>query len=447
MKGPGRRRSFVVTLAFVASACASVPKSGTSAGPRYPDYPRPDVPAALKAPADVRDRQALAWQWLQAGDLRSATREFNELLKRSPAFYPAETGLGFVALANRQFKPAITRFAAAVARDARYTPALEGLVQAHVGLENYDEAASAMERLLVADPKRDRTQLEMLRFRQVQGLLESAQRARQAKRLDESVALLSRALTLSPKSAAILRELATTELASDKLVEAEAHARMAVDLDGNDAAAHAILATVLQGRGRLSEAAGAYERAAAIDPSFRSKAESARAAAKAAGPPELSDLAGATSVTRAQVAGITAMRFESILARAPKRSPQVIVDIQGNWAASAIVSVTQAGVMEVFSNHTFQPSAAVRRGELAQVVSQLVALALADRADQLTRWRSVRPAFPDVAQSNLYYRAAALAVTAGAMTADEAGRFMPTRPATGGDVTAAIARIEELIRR
>ena len=55
----------------------------------------------------MRDRQLLGWQRLQAGDTRAATREFTELLKRSPEFYPAETGLGFVALAERQYAQAV----------------------------------------------------------------------------------------------------------------------------------------------------------------------------------------------------------------------------------------------------------------------------------------------------------------------------------------------------
>ena len=63
--------------------------------------------------------------------------------------------------------------------------------------------------------------------------------------------------------------------------------------------------------------------------------------------------------------------------------------------------------MEVFTNHTFQPGATIRRGELAQAVAQLLPLALAGRAAQLTQWQAARPSFPDVAASNLYYRAAA----------------------------------------
>ena len=438
-----------LALVLALGGCASAPpRAGTTATVRHPEFPAAEVPAALKVPQEMRDRQAAGWQRLQAGDTRGATREFNELLKRSPEFYPAETGLGFVALAERQYRQAVTRFAAAAARDARYGPALSGLVQANVALENYDEAVAAMEKLTALDPKRDRTQLEMLRFRQVQELIENGRRARQTKRLEEADSIFSRALALSPQSAVILRELATTEVALGQLDEAEAHARRAVTLDANDADAHATLGAVFEARSRGYEAAAAYARAAALDDKWKSKAEALKAAANTTLlPPELRGLETAPSVTRAQLAGLIGSRLERLLAVAPRRAPEIMTDVQGHWAAPWIVPVTQAGVMDAFANHTFQPGAAVKRGELAQAVSQLLRVALAARSADLAKWLSARPQFPDVGASNLYYRAAALAVTAAAMSVDETGRFFPTRPANGAEVMAAISRIEQLAKR
>jgi tetratricopeptide (TPR) repeat protein len=443
------RHLSVLLLAAGLSACASAaPRPGAAPTLRYPEFTAPEVPAALKVQQDMRDRQLLGWQRLQAGDTRAATREFSELLKRSPEFYPAETGLGYVALAERQYAQAVSRFAAAVTRDARYVPALSGQVQAHVALGNYDEAIAAMEKLTALDPKRDRTQLEMLRFRQVQDLIENGRKARQAKRLDEADSIFNRALALSPQSAIILRELAATEVALGQFTEAEAHARSAVLLDANDAEAHATVGAVLEAQNRLPEASAAYARAAALDDRWKSKAESLKAAANTPVEPEgLRDLAASPTVSRAQLAALIGTRLSELLTRAPKRTTEIVTDVQGHWAAPWIVPVAQAGVMEVFSNHTFQPGATIRRGELAQAVSQLLPLAAGTRVAQLTQWQAARPAFPDVAASNLYYRAAALAVTAGIMSVDEAARFFPTRPATGNEAAAAIGRIEQLTRR
>ena len=69
---------------------------------------------------------------LQAGDPKGAEREFTALLKTTPAFYPAETGLGFALLAEKQYKPAAAHFTAALAKNDRYVPALQGQASAEL---------------------------------------------------------------------------------------------------------------------------------------------------------------------------------------------------------------------------------------------------------------------------------------------------------------------------
>ncbi|HEX5070480.1 MAG TPA: tetratricopeptide repeat protein [Vicinamibacterales bacterium] len=441
----------LVVLAIVAiSACVSNSTRPPAApgAPAFADLTPPDVPAGLRATQADRDQQAAAWRKLQARDLRGASRDYTEILRRTPGFYPAETGLGLVALADRQFKTAVPRFQSALSRDNRYVPAWRGLVDAQLGAGNEDEAILALEKLATLGPLResDRNRLDLLRFKQVQTLIQSGTRARDAGRLEEADALLTRAVALAPSSAAILNELTRVEVARGDLDQAEVHARKALSLDAGDAGAHAAMAAVLDARGKPREAAAELAKAAAIDPAaYRDRANAARAKVdNASVPPELKDLARSPTVTRAQLAALIGVRLESVLGKAPKRAPQVVTDTRGHWAAEQIVTVTQSGVMEVFPNHTFQPNGVVRRADLAAAVSALLKLAAA--GDQLTRWQAARPSFSDVPAANLYYRPAALAVTAGAMSAD-AGRFEPSRNATGAEVQAAVARIEQLNAR
>jgi tetratricopeptide (TPR) repeat protein len=447
-------RTLVVMLALTAAACT--PKSAApppvNVAPKYPAFPTPDVPAALKATPDVRDRQALAWRRLQAGDLRGAQRDFSALLKQQPAFYPAETGLGYVALADRQHKAAVARFTAAVGRNDRYLPAWLGLSEAEIGAGNDAGAITALERIVALDPKREsaRTRLELLRFRQLQTLLESARRARQAGRLPEAESTLERALAMSPSSNLVLKELAVVETARGELDEAETHARKAVQTDPADAESHAALGAVLKARDRYREAAAAYSKAASIDPrpEWSDEAEELREKAITASiPPEFRDLPAAATVTRGQLAAFINLRLDEIVTTAPKRPVTVATDIRNHWAAASIVAVTQAGIMDVFSNHTFQPGATVSRSELAQAVSQLLRLAAAARPAELAKWRAARPKFADLPATHLSYPAAALAVTSGVMAVQAGDRFAATRAASGREVATAMSRIEQIAGR
>jgi tetratricopeptide (TPR) repeat protein len=262
--------------------------------------------------------------------------------------------------------------------------------------------------------------------------------------------MLSQALALSPGSALILRELAEIETVAGDLTGAEAHIRKALQIDANDAESHAALAEILKRRERYRDAAAAYAKAAQLDPRsewVEAAEEMREKAIEASIPAEFRELPKSPTVTRGQLAAYIGVRLDRLLATAPKRVTGVATDIRSHWAADWIVTVTQADVMDIFPNHTFQPNANVRRSDLAHIVGDLLRLALPARSAELTKWRASRPRFADLPQTHLSYAAAALAVASGAMSAQAENRFAPTRPATGREVANAIARIEQIASR
>jgi hypothetical protein len=102
--------------------------------------------------------------------------------------------------------------------------------------------------------------------------------------------------------------------------------------------------------------------------------------------------------------------------------------------------------MEAFPNHTFQPSAIVRRGDMAQAVSRVLTLIAAEKPRLAARWRDPRPRFPDVSPSHLSYPAVARSVSAGVMTTGEGGAFQLTNPVTGAEAVAIVQRLEALAK-
>jgi Tfp pilus assembly protein PilF len=443
------RVAVALSLALVLGACASTRPVPVVTIPQFPDYQQPPIPPTLSVAPDVRTRYDGAWQRLQGGDLRGATRDLSDILKKSPDLYPASASLGFVALADKDYKSAATRFTAATEADDRYVPAWVGLADAELGLDDAAGAIVALEHVLTLDPQRPgvKARLDLVRFRRVQSLIDDGRRARLAGRLPEAEQLLREALDLSPTSTIILRELALAETASGELDAAEGHARKAASIDPNDAEGQAALGAILEARGQFRDASTAYGRAAAIDPrpEWRDHARELRVKADMAGlPPEFVNLASASTVTRGTVAAFIGIRLPSLIERAPVHAAEVVTDVRDHWAAPWILPVTRAGVMDIYANHTFQPNATVRRNDLAQVISHLVDLAAAGRPADLAKWKAARPRLADLPSGNVFYRAAALAVASGAMTADATGRFYPTRPATGQDLSTAIARIEQL---
>ena len=190
------RRALVGLLALAIAACGPKPAPVAPAAPKYPDLPVPVIPAALAVAEPLRARHNDAWQLVQAGDLRGASRAFNENLRAMPEFYPSETGLGYVLLVQKDFDQAAKRFASAAAKNANYLPAWIGAAEANMARGADAEAIVALERVLALDPQRPETKgrLELLRFKQLPAMIESGQRARRAERWDEARTTLEKAL-------------------------------------------------------------------------------------------------------------------------------------------------------------------------------------------------------------------------------------------------------------
>ena len=108
------------------------------------------------------------------------------------------------------------------------------------------------------------------------------------------------------------------------------------------------------------------------------------------------------------------------------------------------IPVTRAGFMDVYSNHTFQPAALVRRGDLAYAAGQILSVIALENPRLGASWRSARRKFPDIPPGHLRYRAASMAVEAGVMRTLENDAFQLSRPVTGAEAVAAVQRLADL---
>jgi len=255
--------------------------------------------------------------------------------------------------------------------------------------------------VLSVDPANDsaRNRLDVVRFRQVEHEIDAARRSREAGRLDEAEATLESALAAAPPGAVIFRELALVALAKGDLPAAESRARQAIQADVTDAESWAVLGNVVDKAARSREASDAFDKAFSLDPrpAWRDRRDALRARADDETEPKaFRDIASASTVTRADVAAMIGLRLSDVLSRSPRHVTVVATDAPGSWAATWILQVTQAGVMDVFSNHTFQPESIVKRSTLAEIVSRLLAMLSSERGSDLSRWKAVTPPFTDV---------------------------------------------------
>jgi tetratricopeptide (TPR) repeat protein len=433
-------------LLVVTAACASkkVPPPTTTLA--HPEFLYPSVPAPMQK-TFAAEHVDLGWRYLQIDDLRGADREFAAALKSSSAMYPAYAGHGLVALARRDFDRAVAAFNAALAANASYAPALVGRGQALLALRREGEALASFDAALKVDPSLTdvRQRAEVLRFRGVQDLIETARAAAKADRLPDARTAYERAIAASPESAFLYRELGVLERRAGNVEQSLTALRRATELDPLDSIAFVQLADVLDSRQDFTGAAAAYRKAVELDPSPELEAKLATAtktALEAQLPPEYKAALGSAQITRGDLAAIIGVRLESIVKRAPTRQV-VVTDMRTHWAAPWIARVAGAGIMPPFENHTFQPNAAVRRGDLAVAVSRLLSV-VASNDSALRARLTQRPAIADMNRRHVQYTAAAAVVSTGVMPLLEGDRFQVGRAVSGGEAADVVDRVGAL---
>ena len=403
----------------------------------------PGVPAELASTLSAWSHDR-GWRFLQAGDLRNADQEFG-LALRSPDFYPSMAGRGYVELAREEPKAALEYFDKALAVRADYVSALVGRGETLLALRREADAIAAFERALAANPGLDdvRRRVEVFRFQSLERDLAAARQAAQAGRSEEAVQLYRAAITASPESPFLYRELGFVEARRGENDAALEHFRRAVQLDPADAASIGSIAGIIEARGELAEAMRLYDEALAIESSAdltKRRAALRERIELAALPDEYRAIPEAPQVTRGDLAALIGVRLGPVLRQS--RDAVVLTDLRTHWAGTWINNVVRAGVMEAFENHTFQPREPVERAVLATIVARL----LADIAPQerIGQWRAAAIRFSDVPSSHLAYQVASVAVASGVLDRSADESFQPSRRVTGAEAVQAIERLRAM---
>ena len=445
-----RGLALVLGTAIALGACAgraAVPPSVPTVA-RYPDFVYPAVPASLQRASGV-ERIDLAWRFLQSGDTRNAARDFEAALKINPQLYPARAGEGYVALARGDHERALAAFDAALRPARDYVPALIGRGQTLLAMKRDVDALAAFEAALAADSSLAdvRRRVDVLRFRTMEQIIDSARTEASAGRLDRARAAYERAIELSPDSSFLYRELAGVERRQGDNARAGQHFARAIELDPSDTAALIAMADLLADQQEYQAADAAYRKAAALDPSPELTAKIAALAERmreSAFSPEFRAISASAAATRGELAALIGVRLERFIDAAPQQQV-VITDAAGHWAGDWIMRVARAGVMDPFENHTFQPGLGIRRGDLATAVRRVLMMASATNPVLRTRLAE-QPPIADMPASHLVYPAAAAVVAVGVMPLVDGMRFEVNRPVTGAEAVDVINRLQALLR-
>ena len=155
-------------------------------------------------------------------------------------------------------------------------------------------------------------------------------------------------------------------------------------------------------------------------------------------PPEYAEIELADRLTREQFAALLYNELRTAFDETSSESSVIATDIADSWAEGFILRVADAGVLEVFPNHMFQPKGFVRRVELANSLAAAFALVSPDAYEDARASAQSGESFPDLSAQNISYEAAAIAVSLGLLEPNDTGEFEPRGFVTGAEAAAAV---------
>ena len=417
----------------LAASCAPPPKAPA---PDAEEYVFPTSTPGQLSPAEAR-RLEKAWRQILSGDAAGAQRDLSKMLGRSPGLIPAETALGYAWLRAGRFEEAARRFENVTARQPDYVPALAGAAATASSRGDVEGALGLYRRAQLAEPGNPflRQRVAELRVQVTERRVAAARAAQEAGRSEEAAATYRQALEAAPEVAGLRLELANL-LAATGDVEGAVGVLKADPTEDRQVLLR--LADLETQRRDYPGALEAYHRILARDPHDEDAQRRSREVREALEmdqmPEEYRRIATAPAISRADLAALISVKVTA-LARVSPGEPQVAVDISGSWARGHIIKALAHDIMTVYPNHTFQPAAMARRGDVARAVQRVL---------DLLKWPvAAGPNPTDMSRSNVYYYPATRVVAAGLMDLTPAGGFEAWRPVSGPE---AVAVVEELVR-
>jgi len=365
-----KKTAGILAAVLAAAACA------TMTPPAEPTIYLESPPAEISAGLSLDDRIAVArvWDLLRLENADKAEKAVLKLGESHPFYW---TAMGYVALLRNDVVSAEADFLGSLSVSPDIVTSQLGLGQVYRRLGRREDALQSYLEVLKRDPENAfaRKEAEELRTAIVEGLLLEAGAAARTGRAAAAKEAYLKVLEYAPKLQIAHVSLARLFSREKDFPRALFHLGLAEENNPLDRTVLREYADTLYQMNQLSRSLDAYQRLQSLDPSDKSVAERLESLKARLGvvdlPDEYREIPDLAAVAKEDVAALIGAKFNDLWAGTTIRPP-VLVDISASWARTFIVKVAASGIMEVYSNHTFQPKKPVNRAELAETVVRLV---------------------------------------------------------------------------
>jgi len=150
-------------------------------------------------------------------------------------------------------------------------------------------------------------------------------------------------------------------------------------------------------------------------------------------------------ISKEEIAAILAVKFTDFL-ELPSAQPPIIIDIGTSWALKYILKTASLGILDVYSNHTFQPKKIVTRAEMAGILLRLIDCLKRKGSKFIRQLPLDKIQISDVSPQNYYYQPIIQIVSYDIMTLSSDRVFNPDLPLSGQESIRLLDIILTLIK-
>jgi Tfp pilus assembly protein PilF len=440
----------LVKKAWVALGLSALLASCVTVAPPPPDLYLENLPQALVTPLTLEERILLeeAWDLIRQGRTDKAERSLLRLGPASPLYY---VGLGYVALIRDDLPAAEENFSQAVKDDPGSLLGRLGLTQVYQKLGDEDKTFNELREVLKLDPLNGwaRQEFEALKTRRTDQATSEAREALAAGDREKGKQAYLRALHYSPEAVKIHLALAGLYREEKRLENALVHYKAAAAAAPAEVKILEEYAATLAEAEQYDKSLTIYEKILDLDSGNTQAKQRVEFLKNKLGifelPSRYSEIPLTSAVTREDLAALLAVKMKDILAETTAQPP-IIIDISASWASKFILRVTSVGLLEVYSNHSFQPRRPITRGELAESLFRAIGY-LEGRGYRFIRQiPAEKILIADVTAEHSYYRPISEILSYQIMELYADKTFRPDQAVSGPDAIKTIDILLALVR-
>ncbi len=389
-----------------------------------------------------------AWTNLKQGRVKKAEKIIEKLGRRSPFYF---VGLGYASFILNRLSEAERAFAQALSDYPEMSVAHIGLAQVYQKTGRDREAFIEFREVLKTNPGHTwaRQSYEDLRLVKTRQSLEEAETYLAQKDIQQSKRAYLEALFYSPQSREAHLALARIYKDESSMQKALIHLKAASENEPKNEEVLRLYGEALFETEDYPRSLEIYERILELRPGDNEIKGRVDRLRNRLGifelPSQYEAIPASEAISKEEIAALLSVKFKDIIEE-PRTKPPIIIDIATSWASKYILKTTSIGLLDVYSNHTFQPKKIVTRAEMADILFRLINYLRGKGYSFIIQIPPERIQISDVSPNNIYYQKILRIISYDIMDLSADRTFNPDLPISGQETTRLLDIILALIK-